>query len=267
VPDGLAGAAGEVMATPAARRLARELGVDLAALGTGRRIREDDVRAFHAATAGPAPVAPAAAAIPYRGRRRTTAERMLRGQRTVAAVTLASEVAVGTADGPALTALVVRACALALREHPVLGGRLVEDRIELPETVDVGVAVEAPDGVVAPVLRGADALTLAETARAVRALAERAAAGRLASEDLEGATFTVVSLVDTVVDAFTPIVDPPQSAVLGVGRVREVPAFEGAAVVRRRVATLSLTFDHRVTDGAPAARFLGRVAELLGELG
>lgn len=275
-----AGAA-EVLATPAARRLARELGVDLAELGAGHRIREDDVRAHHAATAPPAAAAPAQAVadfVPYRGRRRTIGERMLRSQQAAAALTLTSEVRADAAlelvdrlnaewreDGVVLTLtrLVVRACALALREHPVLNGRLLEDRIELPRTIDVGVAVDQEAGLIVPVVRRADSLTLAETARALRELTRRAEAGRLAREDLEGATFTVTSLASTVVDAFTPIIDPPQAAILGVGRVREVAAFEGERVVRHRVTTLSLTFDHRVADGAPAARFLGRVAELI----
>jgi len=266
----------EVAATPAARRLARELGVDLAALGTGRRIREADVAAHHAATApaAPAPVAAVAEAIPYRGRRRTIGERMLRSQRTAAPVTLHSEVRVDSALDLVdrlrergvpltLTRALVRACALALREHPTLNGRLLEDRIELSRTVDVGIAVDQEAGLIVPVLRGADALTLEEVARAARELARRAEAGGLAREDLDGATFTVSSLASTVVDAFTPIIDPPQVAIMGLGRVREVPAFEGSGVVRHRVTTLSLTFDHRATDGAPAARFLGRVAELL----
>lgn len=272
--------ASEVLATPAARRLARELGVDLAALGTGHRIRENDVRAYHAATAPPAaaPVPAVAEFVPYRGRRRTIGERMVRSQRTAAALTLTSEVRVDAAldlvdrlnrewrdDGIVLTLtrVVVRACALALREHPVLNGRLLEERIELPRTIDVGIAVDEEAGLVVPVLRRADSLTLAETARAVRELTRRAEAGGLTRDDLEGATFTVTSLASTVVDAFTPIIDPPQAAILGVGRVREAAGFEGERVVRRRVTTLSLTFDHRVADGAPAARFLGRVAELL----
>ncbi|HSR23217.1 MAG TPA: 2-oxo acid dehydrogenase subunit E2, partial [Candidatus Eisenbacteria bacterium] len=203
--------ASEVLATPAARRLARELGVDLAALGTGHRIRENDVRAYHAATAplAAAPVPAVAEFVPYRGRRRTIGERMVRSQRTVAALTLTSEVRVDAAldlvdrlnrewrdDGIVLTLtrVVVRACALALREHPVLNGRLLEDRIELPRTIDVGIAVDEEAGLVVPVLRRADSLTLAETARAVRELRRRAEAGGLTRDDLEGATFTVTSL-------------------------------------------------------------------------
>lgn len=266
-----------VRATPAARRLARELAVDLRALGGGHRIREADVLAHHAALAPAsvaAPVAPVAEVLPYRGRRRTIGERMLASQRAAAALTLTSEVRADAAldlverlraDGVplTLTRLVVRACAVALGDHPVLNARLVDDRIELARTLDIGVALDQEAGLIVPVLRDAGTRSLAETAIGVRDLTRRAAAGALTPDDLGGATFTVTSLASTVVDAFTPIIDPPQVAILGVGRVREVAAFQGADVVRRRVTTLSLTFDHRVTDGAPAARFLGRVAELL----
>ena len=261
----------EITATPAARRLARELGVDLAGLGPGR-IREADVLAHHAAAA-------AADSLPYQGRRRAIGERMLRSRQTTAALTLSTEVPVDaaldlieelnrawSAEGVVvtLTRLIVSACALALRDHPLLNARLVDDRIHLPATVDVGIAVDQETGLVVPVLRGADRLSLEETARALRDLTQRAEAGRLAQDEAAGATFTVTSLAATVVDAFTPILDPPQAAILGVGRVREIAAFEDERVVRQRVTTLSLTFDHRVMDGAPAARFLGRLAEILG---
>jgi pyruvate dehydrogenase E2 component (dihydrolipoamide acetyltransferase) len=113
------------------------------------------------------------------------------------------------------------------------------------------------------VLRDADRLSLSETAQALRDLTQRAGAGRLTRAEAEEGTFTVTSLASTVVDGFTPIINPPQAAILGIGRVREIAAFDGPLVVRHRVTTLSLTFDHRITDGAPAARFLGRVAELL----
>jgi pyruvate dehydrogenase E2 component (dihydrolipoamide acetyltransferase) len=259
----------ETSATPAARALARELGVDLATINAGGRIREADV---HAAAAS-------ADSLPYTGRRRAIGERMLRSHQTTAALTLTSEVRVDaaldliddlnrswSADGVVLTLtrLIVRACALALREHPLLNARLRDDRIELPGTVDVGLAMDQEAGLVVPVLRGADRLSLREAAAALRELTQRAETGRMSQAEAGGATFTVTSLAGTVVDAFTPILDPPQAAILGVGRVREVAGFEGERVVRQRVTTLSLTFDHRVADGAPAARFLGRVAELIG---
>jgi pyruvate dehydrogenase E2 component (dihydrolipoamide acetyltransferase) len=258
----------EVRATPAARALARELGVDMTTIAVRGRIREADVRA----------AAVGADSLPYAGRRRAIGERMLRSHQTTAALTLTSQVAADAAldlveglnrswrdEGVVLTLtrLVVRACALALREHTQLNSRLRDDRIELLGTIDVGVAMDQEAGLVVPVLRGADRLSLREVAAALRELTQRAEAGRLTQAEAGGATFTVTSLAGTVVDAFTPILDPPQAAILGVGRVREVPGFDGDRVVRRRVTTLSLTFDHRIADGRPAARFLGRVAELV----
>jgi pyruvate dehydrogenase E2 component (dihydrolipoamide acetyltransferase) len=258
----------DVAATPAARALARELGVDLTTIAATGRIREADVRA--AAATGDS--------FPYAGRRRAIGERMLRSRQTTAALTLTSQVGADAAldlidelnrswrdEGVVLTLtrLVVRACALALRDQPQLNSRLRDDRIELLGTVDVGLAMDQEAGLVVPVLRGADRLSLRELAVALRELTQRAEAGRLSQAEAGGATFTVTSLAGTVVDAFTPILDPPQAAILGVGRVREVPGFDGDRVVRRRVTTLSLTFDHRVADGGPAARFLGRVAELV----
>jgi pyruvate dehydrogenase E2 component (dihydrolipoamide acetyltransferase) len=260
-----------VRATPAARRLARELGVDLTALESEGMVREAEVRARAAA-------APPAEETAYAGRRRAIGERMVRSLRTSAQVTLTSEVRVDAAlemmEGLnqawqdrgvvlTLTRLVVKAVAVALADHRQLNARLEGERIVRSERVNVGVAMDQEAGLIVPVLRGVDRMSLEEVARELRELTLRAEAGRLARADLEGATFTLSSLESTVVDAFTPIIDPPQAAVLGLGRVREVAAFEGSSPVRRRVATLSLSFDHRLTDGAPAARFLGRLADLL----
>jgi pyruvate dehydrogenase E2 component (dihydrolipoamide acetyltransferase) len=165
-----------------------------------------------------------------------------------------------------MTALVVKACALALREHPHLNARLDQANrtIVLEPDVNVGVAVSQDAGLIVPVVRHADRLSLKELAGALQEQVQKTREDRLSVEDVEGGTFTVSSLEGTGVDAFTPIINPPQAAILGVGRVRDVAAFEGSEVVKRQVATLSLTFDHRVTDGAPSARFLDRVAELLG---
>jgi pyruvate dehydrogenase E2 component (dihydrolipoyllysine-residue acetyltransferase) len=296
-----------VLATPAARRLARQLGLDLSALPKGRRLREADVRAFHAAQAEPAqaeaeavpaarepapapepesgPVAAPAAwaaadgAVGYTGRRRAVGENMLRSLAGSAQLTLTTETGVDAAmemvDGlneewsaagvvVTLTRLVVKACAVALKEHPTFNARLDGDRIvQLPE-VNVGIAMDHESGLVVPVVHGVDALSLKQLSRIGRELTLKGRDGRLTVADTEGATFTVTSMASTVVDAFTPIINPPQAAILGVGRVREVAAFAGETVVRRRVTTLSLTFDHRLNDGSPSARFLGRVAELIG---
>lgn len=164
-----------------------------------------------------------------------------------------------------LTGLVVKASALALREHPQLNARIDDSgsAIVLSPEINIGVAVSQDAGLIVPVVRNADTLSLKDLANVLREQLDKVREDRLGIEDVEAATFTVTSLDSTVVDAFTPIINPPQAAILGVGRVRDVAAFEGGDVVKRQVTTLSLTFDHRVTDGTPGARFLERVTELL----
>jgi pyruvate dehydrogenase E2 component (dihydrolipoamide acetyltransferase) len=278
--------------SPIARRLADENGIDVRTLtGTGPsgRVVERDVQMAIEAkkTAAPAVSAPApqaapattAGAIAYSGRRRTIGERMRESAASMAQVTLTSETQVDAAvemvhglnrewrkDGVlvTLTALIVRACALALKEHPQLNSRLDGGQIVLSPEINVGVAVDQEAGLIVPVVRAADRTSLQMVAKTIRELTEKAREDRLRPEDVLDGTFTVSSLEGTGVDAFTPIINPPQAAILGVGRVRDVAAFDGAGLVKRQATTLSLTFDHRVTDGAPAARFLERVAELLG---
>jgi pyruvate dehydrogenase E2 component (dihydrolipoamide acetyltransferase) len=160
---------------------------------------------------------------------------------------------------PTYTDLIVKAAGMALRQHPLLQAQWREEGLFVPERVDVAVAVDFEGGLVAPVVRGVDHLGVREVAARLRELVERARAGRLAAEEVRGATFTVSNLGMFGVDAFTPIITPPQCAVLGVGRIARRPAVVGDAVVPRERVTFSLTFDHRVVDGAPAARFLDAV--------
>ena len=172
---------------------------------------------------------------------------------------------------PSYTDAVIRACALALKDHPGINARLDDDAIVQVGEVNIGMAVAVEGGLVVPVVRGADALGLAELAGVTRDLAERARTGGLAMADLEGGTFTVTSLGGQGVDAFTPVLNAPESAILGVGRTRPraVPADDGdgGGVRWAQEMTLSLTIDHRVVDGYPGALFLARVVELLGEPG
>ncbi|HEX5140526.1 MAG TPA: 2-oxo acid dehydrogenase subunit E2 [Dehalococcoidia bacterium] len=216
--------------------------------------------------------------VPYSGRRRTTGQRMFESLASMAQLTLVSETAVDEAltmlhglnrewrkDGIVVTlpALIVRACAIALKEHPHFNARLEGDQIVVADEVNVGVAVNQEHGLMVPVVRDAAAGSLRDVAAKMHELVGKARAGTLTVDDMTGGTFTVTSLEGTVVDAFTPIINPPQAAILGVGRVRDVAAFDGANVVKRQVTTLSLTFDHRLNDGAPASAFLERIEELL----
>jgi pyruvate dehydrogenase E2 component (dihydrolipoamide acetyltransferase) len=255
-----AAAATPPIASPAARRVARELGIDLGtvrATGPGGRIVEDDVR--RAAAAPPA-------GEPLPGARRLLADRLRNWQAATAPFTLTSEVDVTdlAVRQPHWTAAVVRACALALRSHPRLASRWHDDRLVPADTIDIGVAVSLDEGLVAPVIHRADGKDLPTLADEITALANRARAGRLTIDDVTGAVFSVTNLGGYPVDAFTPLIHPPQTAILGVGRALARPAVVDDRIEPRTTLVLSLTVDHQVTDGAPAAAFLADVAHLLG---
>lgn len=272
---------GKAPVTPRARRVAAELGVDLTALrgsGKGGRIREQDVLA-----AAPAPrTLPAAPAhaVPVSGTRRTIAARMVESRHQTAPVTLTRRVdasrltalrnrwklALQPGPAPAFHDIVVKLAAIALGKHPMLGGRWHDDRIELPASIDIGVAVDTDHGLLVPVIRNAPGLTLEEVARASRALTEAARRREIKGEDLEGGVFTISNLGGFGVEAFTPIIKFPETAVLGLGAIRWEPAvLPSGQIVAREQMMLSLTFDHRVVDGAPAARFLQTIAQLMEE--
>jgi pyruvate dehydrogenase E2 component (dihydrolipoamide acetyltransferase) len=254
--------------------VAAELGVDWTGLrGSGRdgRIRERDVRA--AATARPD-----GRLIPHTTIRRTVAARMVAGVTQAAPVTLTTKAdatnlvnlrdqfrASGAPDGdvPGYTDLVVKLAAGALREHPLLRAQWRDDGLFVPYRIDIALAVDTEAGLLAPVVREVDRLTLRQVAARSRELIAQARAGRLSAEQMRDATFTVTNLGGLGVDAFTPIINLPQCAVLGVGRIVREPAVVEGRVVPRDVLTLSLTFDHRVVDGAPAARFLDTLRRCL----
>ena len=164
---------------------------------------------------------------------------------------------------PSLNDIVLKAVAVALESHPALNSALIDGEIHRYREINLGVAVDVEDGLVVPVLRNAGALDLGGVASAVADLTSRAKAGKLTLENLEGATFTVSNLSALGVDWFTPVLNPPQCALLGVGRMRRTPAAVGREIVIRDMATFMLTFDHRALDGAPAGRFLARLKRLL----
>jgi pyruvate dehydrogenase E2 component (dihydrolipoamide acetyltransferase) len=259
-----AGTASPPAASPAARRVARELGVDLAAVtgtGPGGRIVEDDVRrAALGAEAGQG-------GEPLPGPRRLLADRVRQWLAATAQYTLTSEVDVTdlAATSPPWTAAAVRACALALRDHPILASRWRDDRLVPAGRLDIGVVVALDDGLVVPVVRGADGKDLASLRTEIASLADRARAGTLAIDDVSGAVFAVSNLGAYPVDAFTPLVYQPNVAILGLGRAQPKPAVVDGRIEVRTLLTLSLTVDHQVVDGAPAAAFLADVAASLGD--
>jgi pyruvate dehydrogenase E2 component (dihydrolipoamide acetyltransferase) len=170
----------------------------------------------------------------------------------------------GAPARPTLTSLVIRAAALALRAHPRLNALVSEDGITLADCVHVAVAVSLEDGLLTPVIRDADRKPAAEIAAEVAGLAAAARAGELSPGALQGGSFTVSTLGAAGVDWFTPVLNPPQAAILGVGRVREGLVVRAGSPAVASLITLTLVFDHRAVDGVPAARFLAEVGRLLG---
>ncbi len=280
--------AGPVKASPAAKRLAREHDLDIATVngsGPGGRIVVEDVEAALASPAAEAEAPAAGAAegetFPYRGMRRTIGGRMHASLQEMAQLTMAMDADMTRAVDlrrellelwadrglrPTYTDFVIKAAALALRAHPRLNAELRDDEIVLHPQIHVGFAVALEEGLIVPVTRDTDALPLDELAPLSADLAARARERRLGPDDLSGGTFTVTTLGMYGVDVFTPIINPPQAAILGVGRIGERPVFRGESgtdVERRSFMTLSLTIDHRVVDGAPAAEFLRDVKGIL----
>ena len=162
-----------------------------------------------------------------------------------------------------ITHAVLRAAALTLREHPAVNGIVSDQAVELWTDVNLGVAVNTPVGVVVPVLAQADAVDLGELEQRVAVLAEGARSGKLPAAAYQRGTFTVSTLGATGIDWFTPVLNPPQIAILGVGRVAERPVVIAGEVVARPMMTLTLVFDHRALDGHPAGLFLGALARRL----
>lgn len=273
--------------SPRAARRALQAGVDLRTVqgtGKGGRIREIDVVAASAlrgksapAATVSAPVVPALPPIPGRVEkltplRRTIAERMHRSKTLTAPVTLTTRVdagalvklreemkAKGKKNIPAYGDIILREVAQALLEHPALNARWEDDHIRHPDAVNIGFAVDTEAGLVVPVVHDAAKRALPELAELTRDLAERAKSRRLLAGEMSGGTFTITNLGMAGIDAFTPIINWPECAVLGVGRITKEPVVKGAQVVIGDRLWLSLTFDHRIVDGAAAARFLEAV--------
>ena len=257
--------------------------------GPGGRIIQADVEAASSksgsntsgATASSIPVPSDTCRSKYssKGMRRTIAQRMHESLKETAqlsmdmAATMDDAVKLRTQlvkewEGiakPTFTDLVIRAVAKALREHPQMNSQFQTDAIELMQEVHVGLAVAVPEGLLVPVIRNADQLTLQEIAIESARLANAAREGTLGLDDFAGGTFTVSALGMFGVNSFTPIINRPQSGILGVNQIYDGLAWDGETPVKTKQMNLSLTWDHRVLDGAPAAEFLATVVELLSE--
>jgi pyruvate dehydrogenase E2 component (dihydrolipoamide acetyltransferase) len=276
-----AGGSSQPPASPRARRAAKEHRVDLATLaptGNGGRIRERDVlaAATSISTTG-------IKQVPLTPMRRTIAARLMQSRQTTVPVTITAR-----CDATALLAfrqqlksitpslqhsiqvvptindILVKLTAAALRQHPMLAATWADDHLLLPESIHLGIAVDTEAGLLVPVIRDVGTSTLTQIAAQSQKLIAAARAGQLATADMQGACFTLSNLGSLGVEAFTPVINPPESAILGIGAiVREaVPLDDGTFTARDRL-TLSLTFDHRVNDGAAAARFLQTLRQLI----
>jgi pyruvate/2-oxoglutarate dehydrogenase complex dihydrolipoamide acyltransferase (E2) component len=254
-------ASARIQATPLVRRIARELGVDLQQVsptGTEGRITEEDVRAAAAGGADPHE-----RREKVRGVRRQIAEHLTRAHREVPAVTFVEECEFTHVDVKLLVPTVLREAALTLKEFPELNARLEGDEIVYLDRYDLGVAVQTDEGLVVPVVRGCDTRPVDELRADVDALAEKARAGTLAPEELRGSTFTVTSAGKLGGLLVTPLINHPEAAILGIHRIAPRPVVRDGEVVVRAIGNLSVTFDHRVVDGARAAQFaLALIARL-----
>ena len=257
-----------VLASPAAKRLAREHEIDLSLVkGSGRegRIVEEDVRRFIEEARGILPKVKEV--IPLSGYRKTSAERVSTSFRTAPHSTVVMEVDVSKVMAlhykteVSYTAILMKAVAESLAEYSVINSTLEGNAIRIFEDVNVGVAVATEDGLVVPVIHNADKKALEEIDAAIRELTEKAKQGKLTREDLTGGTFTITNLGMYGVEFFIAIINPPEAAILAVGGVVEKPVVVHGNIEIKPMMMLSLSYDHRIVDGAPAAEFLQKVKE------
>lgn len=271
----------KVVATPRARRLAKQLDIDLDTIeigsGPNGRITEDDVR--NAEQAGPSEMQMRpSSVIPLTGIRGVIARRMSESA-SAALVTLNTTADVTEAVAlqrvlvrdwrkerirPQYQDLVIAATVKALAEHPLANAHLIDDEVRLYEEINLGFALAVPDGLLVPVIQDAGEKKPIDLARAVRDLVRRAKANELSPAELSGSTFSLTNLGSYDIENFTPLINPPEVAILGVGRVALQPTItQDGEIEPRSIGYFSLTFDHRAWDGAPAGAFLKSITENL----
>jgi pyruvate/2-oxoglutarate dehydrogenase complex dihydrolipoamide acyltransferase (E2) component len=257
-PKGRSGT-GPVRATPVVRRIAQELGIDLAsveATGPQGRVTEDDVRRAAGGDGAAQEAVPSEGRRePVRGIRRQIVEHLSRSHREVAAVTFVEECDFTDVDLKQLVPLVLRATARSLAEFPELNARLDGDEIVYLDRYDLGLAVQTEAGLVVPVIRDCGSEPLSQLSAEAERLADAARAGRLKPEELRGSTFTVTSAGKLGGLLVTPLVNHPEVGILGIHRIGPRPVARDGEVVVRQIGNVSVTFDHRVVDGARAAAF------------
>ncbi|MEN6318943.1 MAG: 2-oxo acid dehydrogenase subunit E2 [Syntrophaceae bacterium] len=274
--------AAEVLATPTARKIAEQRGLKLADIkgtGIGGRITEQDVLDFEAQAKVPSAASPTEAAapearvIPFIGMRQAIAEHMVESLHTMAQLTMMVEVdvtelvrlreQVKAEFDVTYTDFIVRAVAKTLKRHPMLNATLIGDEIHQIESIHIGVAVALQDGLIVPVVRDADKRTVQEIAGEVRRLAKGARKNTLTVDEVMGGTFTITNLGTYGIDGFTPIINSPEAAILGVGRIVERVVVHEDQIARRKMIMFSLTIDHRLIDGAMGAEFMRSLKEMI----
>lgn len=283
---------GPRLASPTARKLAEQCGIDLAGVqgtGPGGRISKEDVLAHVEAARAHEGASPGEETLDFEWLepstlRRVTAERMTLSKQTVPHFYLSLEVDMAeagrvrerlgdrvlaeTGNRLSYTALLVKAVALALQRHPLANAEFCDGRIKVYRRIDIGVAVGSERGLVVPVVRNADAKSLIDISRELGVFQEKRRSMRFSPDELHGGTFTLTNLGMFAVEQFMPIINEPQSAILAVGKIMDKPTWlDDGSLARRPMMSLTLAVDHRVMDGVSGAAFLSGVKEVLEELG
>lgn len=262
-----------IKASPSVRRLAREQGIDLAWIkgtGSGGKITEEDVRRFVEEMKAAPKIREV---IPLTGIRKVIAERLSHSTQTVPHSTIIMEIDASnivkirreysTEFEVSYTDILIKAVAKAIEDYPIINSTLDGEQIKVFDEINMGVAVAVEDGLVVPVVHDANRKSLKDIDLTLRELIGHAREGKLTRKELSGGTFTITNLGMFGVDIFTPIINPPETAILGVGRIIEKPTVADNQIVVKPMMNLCLSFDHRIINGAPAAQFLNDVKQVM----
>ncbi len=275
----------KIRATPMARRIARERGVDLenvSATGVGGRIRMEDVESAAGSTPSPqgAPEEAEGRLVKLSGMRKAIAERMMAGKRDTAQIYMTVSIDAtrlletrerlaslleksGGGIRPTITDLLMKICASAVSRHPILNTRWTSEGIVWLDAIHMGMAMALEEGLIVPVIRDIGKKTLPEIAKERTALMEKGRGGKLTPDEMKGSTFTISSLGMFGIEEFAAIINPPESAILAVGAILDKPVVIAKEIVVRPVMKITLSYDHRVIDGAKAAGFMKTLKEFL----
>ncbi|TKH92380.1 dihydrolipoamide acetyltransferase family protein, partial [Bacillus cereus] len=285
-PNGKEVAKQRIKISPVAKKIAKSENLDIKALvgtGPGGRITKADVlKALEERVANPeVPEQEESTVVPVTGMRKAIASRMHASLQNSAQLTLTMKVDVTDLvalhkdiaevvqkryeNKLTITDFVSRAVVLALREHKEMNSAYIDDAIHQFEPVHLGMAVALEKGLVVPAIRFANNLSLVELSKEIKDMAQKARAGSLSSDDMHGTTFTISNLGSFGIEYFTPVLNTPETGILGIGAIEHVPVYKGKKIKKGSMLPLSLTFDHRVLDGAPAAAFLRTIKHYLEE--